>query len=973
MAAKKTAKKTAAKAVKPAAKVAKKTSAPKKPAAEAAKPAVKVAKKVPTAKAKSVKPVAKVAKQAPSKATRAPEAHKYVYTWGNGKADGNGTMKPLLGGKGANLAEMTRIGLPVPAGFTVTTEVCTYFYANKKSYPKELQSQMEAGVANMEKSMGYKFGDAKGFPLLLAVRSGARDSMPGMMDTILNLGLNDDTVQSLGLATNNPRFAWDCYRRFIQMYGDVVLGVQKREGEDHEPFETIIEQFKHERYHADIEDSALSADDQAELVNLFKTLVKERTGKDFPTNPWDQLRGAASAVFGSWMNDRANVYRRKYNIPSEWGTAVNVQAMVFGNTGETSGSGVAFTRNPANGVNEFYGEFLLNAQGEDVVAGVRTPEPVIGLKKAMPKSYAELLKVRAILEKHFKDVQDIEFTIQEGKLFMLQTRNGKRTAAAALKFSVDMVKEKLIDWKTAVMRNPADQLEQLLAPIFDLAAVKKSKIIATGLPAGPGAATGKIYFNADRAVTAAERGEKVLLVRVETSPEDLRGMIAAEGILTARGGVSSHAALVARQMGKVCVCGAAAIQIDYDKKIATVDGVSYGEGDFLSIDGTAGTVYAGQITTAPSEIIAGLLFNDKRAQKTEKFKSYVQLMAWCKKATKMKVRTNADTPEQARQALAFGAEGIGLTRTEHMFFEGDRIDAMREMILADNLVDRESALAKLLPFQRADFLGIFKALGGYPATIRLLDPPLHEFLPHSKEQQMDLARKLEIPVEKIMSRVHELHEFNPMLGFRGCRLGVKYPEITRMQIRAILEAAAEATKKGYKPKPEIMIPLVGFKKEFDQQAALVKEVAAAVKQETKVKFTYSVGTMIEIPRGALTADQIAETAEFFSFGTNDLTQTTLGMSRDDSGSFLGPYQEADIMAKNPFASIDQTGVGQLMEIAIAKGRQTRPNIKLGICGEHGGDPDSVKFCHKIGLAYVSCSPYRVPVARLAAAQAALES
>ena len=590
----------------------------------------------------------------------------------------------------------------------------------------------------------------------------------------------------------------------------------------------------------------------------------------------------------------------------------------------------------------------------------------------MPKTYAELLKVRRILERHFKDVQDIEFTIQDGKLFMLQTRNGKRTAAAALKFSVDMVKEKLITWRTAILRNPADQLEQLLAPIFDLNEVKKAKVIATGLPAGPGAATGKIYFNADRAASAAARGEKVLLVRTETSPEDLRGMIAAEGILTARGGVSSHAALVARQMGKVCVCGAAAVHLDYDRRVATVDGVNYPEGDFLSIDGTLGAVYAGQIPTAPSEIIDGLLNNKKTAQKTEKFQSYVQLMAWCKKATKLKVRTNADTPQQAAQAIAFGAEGIGLTRTEHMFFAGNRIDAMREMILADNLPDREKALAKLLPFQRKDFVGIFKALAGFPATIRLLDPPLHEFLPHSKEQQLDLAKKLGIPVEKIMNRVNELHEFNPMLGFRGCRLGVKYPEITRMQVRAILEAAAEGVKKGYKPKPEIMIPLVGFKKELDQQVALVHAVAAEVKAETKVRFTYQVGTMIEVPRGALIADRIAQTAEFFSFGTNDLTQTTLGMSRDDSGSFLDAYEEAEIMKKNPFASIDQNGVGQLMEIAIAKGRATRPDIKLGICGEHGGDPDSVRFCHKLGLAYVSCSPYRVPVARLAAAQAAVD-
>jgi len=906
-----------------------------------------------------------------AKPAQASKATKYVYSWGAGKADGNGSMKPLLGGKGANLQEMTRIGLPVPPGFTITTEVCTYFYDHKKTYPKELQGQMQAGMANMEKIMGTKFGATDGMPLLVAVRSGARDSMPGMMDTILNLGLNDQTVLALEKATGNPRFAWDCYRRFIQMYGDVVLGVQKAENEDHEPFETVIHSFKHERYSADIEDSKLTAADQQELVVRFKALVKERTGHSFPNDPWEQLVGAAGAVFGSWMNDRAKVYRAKYNIPSEWGTAVNVQAMVFGNTGDKSGSGVAFTRNPANGVNEFYGEFLINAQGEDVVAGVRTPEPVLELKKQMPQSYAELLKVRATLEKHFKDVQDVEFTIQDGKLFMLQTRNGKRTAAAALKFSMDMVKEKLIDWKTAVLRNPADQLEQILAPIFDLNEVKKARAIATGLPAGPGAATGKIYFNADRAVVAAERGEKVLLVRVETSPEDLRGMIAAEGILTARGGVSSHAALVARQMGKVCVCGAAALHVNYDNKTVTVDGTTFGEGDFLSIDGTSGIVYAGQIKTAPSEIIAGLVNGDKAAMATEKFKSFNQLMKWCAAATKLSVRTNADTPDQTRIAVAFGAVGIGLTRTEHMFFEGDRIDAMREMILADTLGAREAALAKLLPYQRDDFFGIFKELKGLPATIRFLDPPLHEFLPNSKEQQAALAAKLGIAVEKIEQRVHELHEFNPMLGFRGCRLGIKYPEITAMQARAVLEAAADATKAGYKARPEIMIPLVGFKKELDLQTALVHEVAAKVQAEKKVKITYSVGTMIEIPRGALTADEVAKTAEFFSFGTNDLTQTCLGMSRDDSGSFLGAYQDAEIFKKNPFASIDQTGVGLLMQIAIEKGRQTRPDIKLGICGEHGGDPDSVKFCHKLGLSYVSCSPYRVPVARLAAAQAAI--
>lgn len=917
--------------------------------------------------------MATVKKSAKKAAKKAPSAKgiKYVYTWGNGKADGNGSMKALLGGKGANLAEMTRIGLPVPPGFTATTEVCTYFYAHKKTYPSSLQAQMEAGVRNMEKIMGCKFGDAKGMPLLVAVRSGARDSMPGMMDTILNLGLNDETVKSLAAATKNERFAWDCYRRFIQMYGDVVLGVQKREGEDHEPFEVVIEEFKHEKYHKDLVDSELTAADQQELVKRFKALVKQRTGHVFPTDPWEQLRGAAGAVFGSWMNDRAIVYRRKYGIPAEWGTAVNVQAMVYGNTGEKSGSGVAFTRNPANGKNEFYGEFLINAQGEDVVAGVRTPEPVADLKAQMPKSYAELMKVRQILEKHFKDVQDVEFTIQEGKLFMLQTRNGKRTAAAALKFSMDMVKEGLIDWKTAVLRNPAEQLDQLLAPIFDLADVAKAKELAKGLPAGPGAASGKVYLNADRAAAAEAKGEKVLLVRNETSPEDLRGMIAAEGILTAKGGVSSHAALVARQMGKVCVCGASAVEIDYDKLTVTASGQVFKEGDYMSIDGTSGTVYGGQLKTAPSEIITGIVDGDKVARKTEKFKSFLQLMEWCGQVTKLGVRTNADTPEQTRIAMAFGAQGIGLTRTEHMFFEGDRIDAMREMILATDLGARKAALAKLLPYQREDFTGIFKTLKGLPATIRLLDPPLHEFLPHTKEQQLDLSKKIGVAVEVIIQRVHDLHEFNPMLGHRGCRLGIAYPEITEMQARAIFEAAADVAKKKIAVKPEVMIPLVGFQKEFDLQAEIVHRVAREVMAEKKVTFEYQVGTMIEVPRGALTADEIAKNAEFFSFGTNDLTQTALGISRDDMGAFLMPYIESEVFSKNPFATLDATGVGQLMETAVTKGRSTRPNIKLGICGEHGGDPDSVKFCHKLGLNYVSCSPYRVPVARLAAAQAAI--
>src|SRR5437588_1245506 len=924
---------------------------------------------MPRKKKKVARKVSRRGFQAVSRKQKTP---RYVYNFGDGKADGDGSMKPLLGGKGANLAEMTRISLPVPPGFTITTEVCTYFYAHKQSYPPSLQAEIEKGIANMERIMGTKFGDTEKMPLLVAVRSGARDSMPGMMDTILNLGLNDETVKALVRATNNERFAWDCYRRFIQMYGDVVMGVQKRAGEDHEPFESVIEHFKDERYgRHDTDDSKLNAADYQELVVRFKKLVKDRTGQAFPNDSWEQLKGAAGAVFGSWMNDRAIVYRRKYNIPEEWGTAVNVQAMVYGNTGANSGSGVAFTRNPANGEDEFYGEFLIDAQGEDVVAGVRTPQPVIELKKLMPKCDAELLKVRAILEKHFRDVQDVEFTIQDGKLFMLQTRNGKRTAAAALKFSMDMFKEKLIDWKTVILRNPADQLDQLLAPIFDATEIKKAKAIATGLPAGPGAASGKIYLNADRAAAAAEKGEKVLLVRNETSPEDLRGMIAAEGILTAKGGVSSHAALVARQMGKVCICGASALKIDYTRKTVSVQDQTFKEGDFLSIDGTAGAVYAGQLATAPSEIITGMLHGDKAAQKTEKFKSFNQLMTWCSQATRLAVRCNADNPEQTENALAFGAVGIGLTRTEHMFFEGDRIDAMREMILADNVDDRKVALAKLLPYQRDDFISIFKALKGYPATIRFLDPPLHEFLPHDPESQAELGKKMGVSAEKIAQRVEQLHEFNPMLGHRGCRLGIAYTEITEMQARAVFEAAAALAKQKIKVKPEIMIPLVGFKKEFDLQAEIVHRVAQQVMAEKKVKFDYLVGTSLEVPRGALTADEVAKSAEFFSFGTNDLTQMALGISRDDMGNFLMPYVENEIFKKNPFASLDQTGVGQLMQIAVDKGRKSRPDIKLGICGEHGGDPESVKFCHRLGLNYVSCSPFRVPIARLAAAQAAL--
>jgi pyruvate,orthophosphate dikinase len=718
----------------------------------------------------------------------------------------------------------------------------------------------------------------------------------------------------------------------------------------------------------DLDETALR-----EVVERYKGVVKKKTGKPFPQNPSDQLKMARDAVFRSWMNPRAQEYRRIYDIPDHIGTAVNVQMMVFGNTGNRSGTGVGFTRNPATGKKEFYGEFLINAQGEDVVAGVRTPEPVAELKKQMPKAYGELERIRQTLEKHFKDVQDFEFTIENGVVYMLQTRNGKRTAMAALKFSIDMVKEKLIDWKTAVMRNPADQLEQLLAPVFDAAEVGKAQAIATGLPAGPGAASGQIYLNAERAVTAAEKGEKVLLVRVETSPEDLRGMIAAEGILTARGGVSSHAALVARQMGKVCVCGAAAIEVDYQARTVKVDGRSFKEGDWMSIDGTAGKVYAGQVKTAPSEIVAGLIHGDEAAKKTEKFRNFQQLMKWCSDASRMSVRTNADTPEQTENAVAFGAVGIGLTRTEHMFFEGDRIDAMREMILAETIEERKAALAKLLPYQREDFAGIFRALKGFPATIRFLDPPLHEFLPHTKEQQAELAKKIGVAAARIHQRVEQLHEFNPMLGFRGCRLGIGYPEISAMQARAVFEAAAQVQKEGIKVRPEVMIPLVGFKKELDLQIEVVHQAAREVQKEQGVKLNYMVGTMIEIPRGALTADEIAQSAEFFSFGTNDLTQTGLGMSRDDSGSFLPQYQELEIVKKNPFATIDTTGVGQLVEIAVTKGRATRPNIKLGICGEHGGDPASIHFFEQVGLDYVSCSPYRVPVARLAAAQAALQA
>jgi pyruvate,orthophosphate dikinase len=896
---------------------------------------------------------------------------KYVYDFGK-KTDGDAKQRELLGGKGANLAEMAKIGLPVPPGFTITTEVCTYFYDHKRTYPKCLDDQIKASVATMEKQLGKKLGDMKK-PLLLSVRSGARDSMPGMMDTILNLGLNDDTVGALAEASGNARFAWDCYRRFIQMYGDVVMGVQKLPSEDHDPFEHIIEEFKKEIFpqeKGEVDDSRISAAQMQELVGRFKSLVKKRSGKDFPTCPWEQLEGSVGAVFSSWMNDRATVYRRKYGIPAEWGTAVNVQAMVFGNTGKKSGSGVGFTRDPASGEKVLYGEFLTDAQGEDVVAGVRTPQPVAKLKRVLPKPFKELVQVQKKLEKHFKDMQDFEFTIEEEKLYMLQTRNGKRTGLAAVRIATEMVKEKLIDWKTAIKRVPAEQLDQVLSPVFDTVAQKKAKKLCKGLPAGPGAASGKICMNAERAVEAAKKGP-VLLVRQETSPEDLRGMIAAEGILTARGGVSSHAALVARQMGKVCVCGAAELDIDYKTRTLKVDGSTYKEGDYLSINGTTGEIFAGELKTAPSEIIQVLIDKKLDPKKSRDFKNFSQLMSWCEKATKMSVRTNADSPTQVENAIAFGASGIGLCRTEHMFFEGNRIDAMRQMILADNEVDRRKALKLLLPYQRRDFQGIFKALEGRPATIRLLDPPLHEFLPHDLTAQKDLAKKLGVSLAAIKKRVEDLHEFNPMLGHRGCRLGVSYSEITEMQAQAIIEAALLVQKSGIEVNPEIMVPLVGFPKELELQVEVIHETAKKVFAAKGEKVKYMVGTMIEIPRAALVADEIAKTAQFFSFGTNDLTQTTMGMSRDDSGSFLPNYTELDIIDANPFASVDQSGVGQLMEIGVKKGKAGRRNIKLGICGEHGGDPKSVEFCHKIGLNYVSCSPFRVPTARLAAAQASV--
>jgi pyruvate,orthophosphate dikinase len=909
---------------------------------------------------------------------KAGKVSKRTYFFGGGKAEGTKEMKNLLGGKGANLAEMANIGLPVPPGFTITTEVCTEFYDGGKKLPKALDADVRAQIARMEKVVGAKFGDAKN-PLLVSVRSGARASMPGMMDTILNLGLNDKTAEGLAAKSGNERFAYDSYRRFIAMYGDVVLGLKPEKKEDHDPFDEILAAKKKAR--GVKLDSDLPADALKELVAEFKAEIKKRLGIDFPNDPYAQLDGAIKAVFQSWQNDRANLYRRLNNIPAEWGTAVNVQAMVFGNKGGDSATGVCFTRDPASGENVFYGEFLVNAQGEDVVAGIRTPEKIEALGNVLPQAYKQLLDIRKKLEKHYKEMQDIEFTIENGKLYMLQCRNGKRTGFAGVRIAVEMVEEKLIPKEEALRRVEAEALNQLLRPVFLPAAKKKAieegRLLAKGLPAGPGAATGKVVFFADEAEALAAKGEtNLILCRHETSPEDIRGMNASLGFMTAFGGMTSHAALVARQMGKVCIVGCDALSFDYHArtmKVETAKGeVVVKEGDWISIDGFAGEVINGRVDTTPSEVIRVLIEKNLDAKEAPVFQRYAKLMSWADAARRLRVRANADQPDQSEAAVAFGAEGIGLCRTEHMFFGEGKIGPMREMIVAENEADRRKALAKLLPLQREDFHGIFKAMAGRPVTIRTLDPPLHEFLPHDEAGVADLARATGRTVDQVHARIDELKESNPMLGHRGCRLGITYPEITEMQARAIFEAAVDLAAEGGKVYPEVMIPLVGTKKELDLQAALVRKTADAVFAEKGRKVDYTVGTMIEVPRAAVTANEIAETAEFFSFGTNDLTQTTFGLSRDDVPRVLAAYQAQDIYSVDPFVSIDRKGVGSLMKTAVGLGRGVKPKLKLGICGEHGGDPSSVEFCDEIGLDYVSCSPYRLPIARLAAAQAALK-
>ena len=902
---------------------------------------------------------------------------KRVYTFGNGQAEGNAQMREVLGGKGANLAEMNLVGVPVPPGFTITTDVCNEYYeVGQEKIVEVLNAEVTAAVAHVETLMNSKFGDPKN-PLLLSVRSGARASMPGMMDTILNLGLNDEVAAGLVEKTNNPHFVYDSYRRFVQMYGDVVLGMKPVNKEDIDPFEAIIEEVKEIR---GIKlDKDLTVDELKLLVARFKTAIKDQTGHDFPANPVEQLWGAICAVFRSWMNERAILYRKMEGIPDEWGTAVTVQAMVFGNMGETSATGVCFSRDAATGENLFNGEYLVNAQGEDVVAGIRTPQQITiegsrrwaalqgiseeeraskypSMEEAMPEIYAQLDSIQNKLENHYRDMQDMEFTVQEGKLWFLQTRNGKRTGTAMVKIAMDLVHEGLIDEKTAIMRCEPQKLDELLHPVFDKAALKAAKVITQGLPASPGAACGQIVFHADDAQEWHKDGKKVVMVRIETSPEDLAGMSAAEGILTARGGMTSHAAVVARGMGKCCVSGAGAIVVDYKAKTLTIEGVTYKEGDYISINGSTGQVYAGQIPTKAAELSG----------------DFKELMDLCDKYTNLQVRTNADTPHDAQVARDFGAKGIGLTRTEHMFFEDKKIVAMREMILSKDAEGREKALAKLLPYQKADFKGILEAMDGYPVNIRLLDPPLHEFVPHDAAGQETMAQEMGVSVQEIKQRVDSLAENNPMLGHRGCRLGITFPEITAMQTRAILSAACELKLEGKNPMPEIMVPLIGILYEFHQQKEIIEKVAKEVFAEYGTEVEFEIGTMIEIPRAALTADRIATEAQYFSFGTNDLTQMTFGYSRDDIASFLPVYLEQKILKVDPFQVLDQNGVGQLIQMAVEKGRAVRPGLRTGICGEHGGEPSSVKFCARVGMNYASCSPFRVPIARLAAAQAAVE-
>ena len=902
---------------------------------------------------------------------------KRVYTFGNGKAEGKADMRNLLGGKGANLAEMNLIGVPVPPGFTITTDVCNeYFRIGKDKMVELLQDDVKKSVVHVETLMNSKFGDVEN-PLLVSVRSGARASMPGMMDTILNLGLNDEVVEGLARKTGNPRFAWDSYRRFVQMYGDVVLGMKPENKDDIDPFEQIIEEVKKAK--GVKLDNELGVEELKELVKRFKAAVKKQTGKDFPTNAYDQLWGAICAVFDSWMNQRAILYRKMEGIPAEWGTAVNVQAMVFGNMGDTSATGVCFSRDAATGEDLFNGEYLINAQGEDVVAGIRTPQQItkIGsqrwakltgvsekeretkypsMEEAMPTIYKELDEIQTRLENHYHDMQDMEFTVQDGKLWFLQTRNGKRTGSAMVKIAMDLLRQGMIDEKTAIERIDANKLDELLHPVFDKEALKKAKVLTRGLPASPGAATGQIVFFADDAAEWHAKGHHVVMVRLETSPEDLAGMTVAEGILTARGGMTSHAAVVARGMGKCCVSGAGALNVDYKNRTVEIDGVKLKEGDFISLNGTTGEVYQGEVETKAAELSG----------------DFADLMTLADKYARLKVRTNADTPHDAQSARNFGAVGIGLCRTEHMFFEGEKIKAMREMILAENAEERKKALAKILPYQQEDFKGIFRAMAGYPVTVRLLDPPLHEFVPHDEKGQQEMAEAMGVSLAYIRQRVEALHEQNPMLGHRGCRLGNTYPEITQMQTRAILGAALDLKKEGVETHPEIMVPLTGILYEFKEQERVIRAEAEALFAERGDSIHFLVGTMIEVPRAALTADRIASSAEFFSFGTNDLTQMTFGYSRDDIASFLPIYLSKKILKVDPFQVLDQKGVGQLIRMATEKGRAIRPTLKCGICGEHGGEPSSVKFCHKVGLDYVSCSPFRVPIARIAAAQAAIE-